>query len=155
MREASARQAYERAAQLAQQMRFAERWLKDWGSCVKADSDLGYLLVVPVTRRRKWKLFLFRRGDLRDGPVLSDQKLPGEARVWLETIRDAAPTTDRRLLMEQTWLVSHFLYHRDAQKAIVEPLPGERCPDDLEHRLSEAIATRRSQRSRLDGEGPH
>ena len=155
MREASARQAYERAAQLAQQMRFAERWLKDWGSCVKTDRDLSYLLVVPVTRRRKWKLFLFRRGDLRDGPLLSDQKLPGESRIWLETMRQAAPTTDRRLLMEQTWLVAHFLHHRDAQKAIIEPLPGDRCPHDLERRLSEAVAARRAQRSKPDRDGPN
>ena len=154
MREASARQEYEQAAQLAQQMRFAERWLKDWGSCVKADSELSYLLVVPVTRRRKWKLFLFRRGDLRNGPVLSDRKLPGEARVWLETMREAATTTDRRQLMEQTWLFSHFLHHRDAKKAIIETLLGEGCPDDLEHRLIEAVAARRSQRSRPDGDGP-
>lgn len=150
MRAASARQAYERAAQVAQQMRFAQRWLKDWGSCVKPDSDLSYLLVVPVTRRRKWKLFLFRRGDLREGPLLSDRKLPGETRGWLETMRETAASTDRRLLMEQTWLVSHFLHHRDARKAIIEPLPGGRCADDLEHRLIEAIAARRAQRSKPD-----
>jgi hypothetical protein len=67
---------------------------------------------------------------------------------------EAAPTTERRLLMEQTWLVSHFLHHRDAQKAIIEPLPDDRCPDDLEHRLIELVADRRAQRSRVDGGHP-
>ena len=65
VRDAAGRQEYERAAQLTTQIKFAKRWLRDWSPFVLGGGELNYLLAVPVTRRKKWKLFLFRRGDLR------------------------------------------------------------------------------------------
>ena len=144
VRDAAGRQEYERAGQLTAQIKFAKRWLSDWSPFVLRGVELNYLLAIPVVRRKKWKLFLFRRGDLLDGPIVADKKLPEEAGAWLDAMAGHDRSDDLKLLSEQTWLVAHFLRHRDARAAIIEPLPAVGLPLDFMPCLAEAVRARRA-----------
>jgi len=164
MRQAAARQRYELAAQIKQQIAFARNWQHEWSPIVRRDEEMNWLLVLPATRRKAWKLFLFRRGELLDGPLLADRKVAAEAPVWLAqqgatpsaeqgaTARDADAKMrepDATVRMEQTWLVGHLLYHREAAAAIIEPLPPEGVPPDLGGRLASALHERRAAKHRV------
>ena len=97
------------------------------------------------------------RGELLDGPVLPDRKLASGARAWLtevlteQRVVNAAATAqiasapDADLVrMEQTWLVAHFLQHRESAAAICVPLTDGRVPDDLDPRLAAELEHRRA-----------
>jgi DNA polymerase-3 subunit epsilon len=173
MRAAAAELAFERAGLLKQQLAFARKWQSDWTPRVRPLERLNFLLCVAATRRKAWKLFLLREGVLSDGPVLPDRKLAAGAVTWLRAClapetaetppaeaaspappdQPAAPaepavTTahgagDDTVRMEQTWLVAHLLQHREADTAIIVPLPESRIPDHLHEALSDELTARR------------
>ncbi len=141
MQEAAARQHYERAALLKEQIAFARRWTDRWADAVCTADQMTCLLVIPATRRKACKLFLFRRGHLIDGPLLPLVRLIPATRSWAaQTLSEPLPDLDPQVRMEQTWLVAHFLQHRESQSALIERLPTECLPPDLEEHLHAALA---------------
>jgi hypothetical protein len=153
MKQAAAGQHYELAAQLKQQLDFARMWRQRWSPTIRPAGQLNLLLTVPATRRIAWKPFLFRRGHLTDGPLLSDRRLPTDAPRWLteqlnESLETLTAQLDGVVRMEQTWLVAHFLQHRESRSAIIEALPDAGVPPDLERSLRVALEQRRKARER-------
>jgi DNA polymerase-3 subunit epsilon len=144
MKQAAARQCYELAGQLKQQLDFAGTWRRRWSSTVRRAEHLNLLLALPATRRKAWKLFLFRQGHLTDGPLLSDRKLPTETPPWLaEQLKQPPSQLDPVVRMEQTWLLAHLLQHKEARTALIEDLPDATVPPDLEGGLRDALRRRR------------
>lgn len=147
MGRAAAERRYELAGQLQQQIEFAQTWRKRLSPTVHPAEELNHLLAIPAARRKAWKLFLFRQGHLTDGPLLADAKLAQQTRPWLaETLSQPPDQLDGVMRMEQTWLVAHFLHHKDARTAIIEHLPDARVPPDLEGSLRDALRLRRAQK---------
>lgn len=147
MKRAAAERRYESAGLLKQQLEFAQTWQQRWSPTLRRAEQLNFLLAVPATRRKAWKLFLFRQGHLIDGPLLPDRKLAQQAPVWLaEQLQQPLDELEDIVRMEQTWLVAHFLQHKEAQSAIVELLPHTAVPPDLEARLRDALKQRRDAR---------
>jgi excinuclease UvrABC nuclease subunit len=145
MKEAADGHRYELAGQLKRQLEFAQTWRRRWLTSVCREEELNFLLGVPATRRKAWKLFLFERGHLIDGPLLADRKLSTETPAWLgDALRQPLPELNTEVRMEQTWLVAHFLQHKDARNAIVEHLPDVQVPPDLEASLRDALKQRRN-----------
>lgn len=119
MRAAARAQHFERAALLKQQLEAARRAADEWRGRVRSLRDWSILLLVPATRRKACKPFLYRRGALADGPLLP---LRGLEKGLLEWAPTAWATTDPELTsgdlrMEQTWLLAHYLGHREADAA--------------------------------------
>ncbi len=140
MKQAAADQRYEPAGQLKQQIEFASTWQRRWAPGVRPSSELSSLLAIPATRRKAWKLFLFRLGHLCDGPLLPERKLATGAPAWLtEQLRETPELPDDTVRMEQTWLLAHLLQHKEARTAIVIPLPRLEVPPDLEAELRAAL----------------
>jgi excinuclease UvrABC nuclease subunit len=141
MKDAAGNQSYELAGQLKQQLEFAQDWRRRWAPIVRPAGSLNLLMAVPATRRKAWKLFLFRQGHLTEGPLLLGRKLPTEAPLWLTEQLNKLPLDelDPVVRMEQTWLVAHFLQHKEARAAIIEELPGATAPPDLEGSLGDAL----------------
>jgi excinuclease UvrABC nuclease subunit len=151
MKQAAGEQRYELAGQLKQQLEFARSWQQHWSPTVYPARDMNLLLVIPATRRKAWKLFLFRQGHLTDGPLLSQRKLPTETTAWLtEQLSQPVDTLTARLddvvRMEQTWLVAHFLQHKAARTALIEYLPDATVPPDLEASLRDVLEHRQRTR---------
>jgi DNA polymerase-3 subunit epsilon len=145
MRKAAAEQRYELAGQLKDQLAFAQTWRQRWAPHVHRADELNLLLMIPATRRKAWKLFLFRQGHLLDGPLLPDRKLPTEAPTWLaEALGQPATELDEAVRMEQTWLVAHFLQHKESRSAIIELLPDATAPPDLQGSLRDSLNQRRA-----------
>jgi hypothetical protein len=143
MQRLAGEQEFERAGQIKQQLQFAEMWRRQWSPHVRLDCELSYLLVVPVTRRRAWKPFLFRRGNLSDGDIVRNVQLATRVPLWLAEQLEAAPAaSDAVLRMEQTWLAAHFLHHSESKAAIIVNLPGDRVPRDLEECLRREVQER-------------
>ena len=143
MRHAAAQQRYELAALLRQQLEFARLWRERWLPVVRPAAQLQWLLVLPATRRKAWKPFLFREGDLTDGPLIAEHKLAVEVPGWLTgQLSRPAAALDAVVRMEQTWLVAHFLQHREAQSAIVLHVPQGNAPSGLDRLLEEARTRR-------------
>lgn len=144
MQQAAADQKYELAGQIKQQLQFARAWQAQWSPRVRPAAQLNYLLGLPVTRRRAWKLFLFRGGHLADGPVVPERRLGSDVTKWLgdELLRPAEelPASVR---MEQTWLVAHLLFNRESDTALIVPLLDLAVPPDLEETLSAKVKVRR------------
>jgi DNA polymerase-3 subunit epsilon len=149
MRQAAGEQRYELAGQLKQQLDFAQSWQQHWSPTVHPAHEMNLLLAIPATRRKAWKLFLFRQGHLTDGPLLPQRKLPAETPVWLtEQLSQPVDTLTAQLddvvRMEQTWLVAHFLQHKAARAAIIQYLPDATIPSDLEGSLQYALSQQRT-----------
>ncbi|RMF84940.1 MAG: hypothetical protein D6744_02215, partial [Planctomycetota bacterium] len=130
MTEAAA-QRFERAAVLKEQIAFADRWLREWADAARPQDQHEWLLLIPATRRKAVKPFLFRRGVLEDGPLIPQRKLPDAAAEWAaQRVRDApsvpppADAADATIRMEQTWLVAHLLRHKEARTVRLVPLAG-------------------------------
>lgn len=155
MRSAAGAQQFERAGLLKNQIEFARMWQRRWSKSVRPADDLNYLLIVPATRRKAWKLFLFRRGDLVDGPLVSDRKLTATVPHWLaEQLKQPRPPLDADVCMEQAWLVAHFLQHKESAAALVVRISDEVAPSDLGDQLDatlEARSTRHDRESTLGG----
>jgi hypothetical protein len=123
MKQAATEQRFELAGQLKHQLAFAWKWHDHLLPLLHAEEDLHFLLVIPVTRRRACKPFLFRTGHLAEGPVLADRKLPAAAAAWVagQMARPAEPL-DPTIRMEQTWLVAHFRHSREGDASLIRPL---------------------------------
>jgi len=145
MSRAADEQAYELAGQLKQQLRFAESWKARWATNVHPTGQLNYLLALPVTRRRAWKLFLFRLGHLVDGPVVADRRVGPDSVAWLrEELARATGTDPAVVRMEQTWLFCHLLFNRESAGVMRVHLPSLEVPVDLEQTVTEAVSSLRS-----------
>lgn len=142
MRAAAAAQHFEQAAVLKQQLAAAQRWNQHWSGQVRAAERLLCLLALPVSRRKAWRLLLFRRGELREGPLVQERKLAAAAPPWLSKAlqlpTDADLSDDER--MEQTWLLAHLLNGRDAERTAVLWLDRDEAPPDLGDRLAQRAA---------------
>jgi hypothetical protein len=150
MRAAAAALEFERAALIRQQIAVAQRWRSRWLGRVRPDREMKWLLVLPVARRRAWKLLAFRLGTIDDGPVVADRELVQRAGDWTRQ-RLSAPLeeTDPHVRMEQTWLVANWLGSRDAGSAVVQPLDTPEWSEQLAGALSAALDRRRPVRSGL------
>jgi len=147
MRRAAGEQQFELAGKLKSQLEFARLWKERWGPIVRPDQQLSYVLAVPATRRKAWKLYLFRRGYLVEGPLLSRRKAPTEAPAWLTEQLKRSPDEASDLLgnadsvneirMVQTWLVAHFLRHKESRDAVTARLEHDRPPANLAEMLAE------------------
>lgn len=145
MQQAAREQRFEAAALLKQQIALVDaEWLAADAPAVVEAERMRYLLAVPVTRRRKWKLFLFDRGRLADGPILPDKALAEEAAAWVRKAvggggAESPQKIEPVVRMEQTWLVAHFVQHKEGQAAIVEMLDeaGGVAAERLAARLAE------------------
>lgn len=145
MKQAAVQQEFEKAGLLKNQIEFARSWRRRWSEIVRPAEDLNFLLIIPATRRKAWKLFLFRRGDLIDGPLLAERKLAAETPSWLlEQLSRAPAELSGTVRMEETWLAAHFMHHKESGAAIVVHLAEDRAPADLEESLSEALKARRA-----------
>lgn len=120
MRTAAEAHEFERAGLIKQQMAFADRWRAEWSGRLRRFDEWRDALLLPVSRRKAWKLFVFDRGAIVDGPVISDRKLLVEAPAWIVAqSAGLAEAPDGLTRVEQTWLMAHLLYHRDGESAIV------------------------------------
>lgn len=125
MRAAAADRKFELAGQLKQQIENARAWAERPNRRLWRMEQLQLLLVLPAVRRRAWKVFLFARGELYDGPLTphrSAERMIGE---WLASLSGAAAANASTPLerMEQTWLVGDLLARREAEAAWIEPAP--------------------------------
>jgi excinuclease UvrABC nuclease subunit len=135
MKQAAAVQKYELAALLRQQVLFAEAWRDHWSPKVQPAEHMRYLLGLRATRRQAVKLFLFRAGDLTDGPLLPARRVTSEAAAWLRGALARTPDLPAVVRMEQTWLFSHFLYGSELDSALLMRVPGADVPADLENQV--------------------
>jgi DNA polymerase-3 subunit epsilon len=157
MQQSAAAQRYEEAGQIKQQLEFARTWQGEWAEQVHPVETLNYLACLPVARRRSWKLFLFRRGYLEDGPVLPQRKLGPGGEKWARERAAVSPTEAPAVVRtEQTWLWCQLLFGREAESAIVVRLPHETPAEGLSQRLTgegEALRSKRKANAgnRLNG----
>lgn len=155
MRALAERREFERAAVLKQQIETAENWRKPRAVPIRARDAMISLLAIPVTRRKKWKLFLLRLGCLSDGPILSDKKLAPETCAWLTArLSEPLPQTDDLVRSEQSWLTAHFMHHRDAGGAITVDLPDGVLPENFEIDLADQLTARRARPEAAESSPP-
>lgn len=139
MREAAGRQDYELAGRIKQHLEFAERWQEQWSRRICRVAELNYLLLLPATRRRAWKVMLACQGEIIDGPVVRHRNAVRSVVAWFPTVRLRAPEElPGGVRMEQTWLLCQLLMGSDADDAGVLHLPGLELPDGF----MEAATTR-------------
>ncbi|MBN2446113.1 MAG: hypothetical protein JXO22_05285 [Phycisphaerae bacterium] len=137
--------AFERAGILKAQLEFARQWRSKWLHRVRPLEQFNFLLALPVTRRKAWKLFLLRAGAMDDGPTIPQRKLVQQTPEWLrERLAVSPPVTDKIERMEQTWLVSHLLENREARGAIIIELHDVVMPPALDDVLTQALEARAS-----------
>jgi DNA polymerase-3 subunit epsilon len=152
MRHAAGERKYELAGQIKEQLRFAQHWQTLWAPRVRPAEELRYLVGLPVTRRRTWKLFLFRAGDWKEGPVVRARRLVPESLAWLAAQPPALPDDLPEIVRtEQTWLLAHLLFGRDAERALFVPLPCDGASADIETSLLQQLASVRGRRERRAG----
>lgn len=132
MQAAAREQSFELAGQIKQQLAFARRWQSQWAADVRPATQFNCLLGLPVTRRKAWKLFLFRQGHLDEGPVLPERRLGADAVAWLGgQLAQVLAALDGTVRMEQTWLLSQLLTSRAMDTALLFWLPTLEVPGDL------------------------
>ncbi len=149
MNQAAWAQQYEAAGLLKKQLAFAARWQSAWGPILRTTADWRFLLVLPATRRKAWKLLLFRDGALDDGPVVPERRLGPEAGAWLRArLADTGPARsdlEQKVRMEQTWLVARLLLNADREPHLLVPRAGPECPANFEQVLvGRALTLRRA-----------
>ncbi len=139
MNTAARAQHYEVAGLLKKQLAFAARWQSAWGPSLRTNADWHFVLMLPATRRKAWKLLRFRDGAVDDGPVVPARRLGPEAGEWVrKRICDtgtARSELEPRVRMEQTWLVARLLLNADREPHVLVPLTGATCPADIEQVL--------------------
>lgn len=147
MRAAAEQQKYELAGLIKQQLRFARNWQSQWVPHVRPVAELNYLFVLPIVRRRAWKLILFRAGHLADGPIVPQRRIGPDARAWLAAqLGQPCEDVPDSVRMEQTWLVCHLLSSREADSSVILALPQLEMPADLEETLvARTVERRRTQ----------
>ncbi len=140
MKTVAAEQRYELAAQIRQQLAFACHWQQEWGTRVRPLAQLNWLVGLPVARRQAWKLFLFRAGEIVDGPIVLQRKLPAAALEWWQHARTQAPAQLPEVVrMEQTWLVCHLLFSRESDRALLQQLGEGELPADLGEQIAARV----------------
>lgn len=144
MRAAAREQQFERAGLLKGQIAFAQRWLAEWQPRVRPLEALRYLIALPATRRKAWKLFAFRAGTFADGPLVKEPDAGATAREWLKQLSCAGETDDAVARMEQTWLLAHLLHSKEAETAAIVGLDGAAEGD---HAFDAALASRSAGRT--------
>lgn len=141
MRAAAADLKFERAGVLKARLAAAARWEAEVCHRVADAAALDGLILVPVTRRRAWSAFAFRRGALAAGPLAGAKKFAPAAAQWWGAIwpaLEAAPL-DPLVRQEQTWLVCQ-LRRREAERAQFLPHVDGMSEDALAARISAATA---------------
>lgn len=153
MTSAARAQEYERAALLKRQIAWGWKWHDQILPRVHPLEQLNYFLAIPAHRRRACRLFLFRSGNLVEGPVLSDRNAPSEALPWLANVLANPPApADPNVRMEQTWLVAHFLSSRAGEASFRSLLPKGEPTGDLEEQLRQYLV---QLRTKPGDEGEH
>jgi DNA polymerase-3 subunit epsilon len=154
MRQAAATLNFERAGLLKQQVRFAQRWQAEWQPHLRTTARWDLLLALPATRRKAWKLLLFRRGELSDGPLVPDRRLGREAVAWAaELLGKSMPETPAVVRMEQTWLICSVFARRGAEGVAVIPVSGGELPANFGQVLVDhAVTVRQSRQTRAADE---
>lgn len=126
MREAAASLRFEVAGQLKQQIEFARRREKLWGNVLRREYELECLLLLPVLRRRAYKPFVFRHGDLISGPVCKPRTAARDVATWFpESAAQPPSACEDTTRMEQTWLVANLLARLRQDAALVIWSPGD------------------------------
>lgn len=146
MHRAAGEQRFERAGLLKRQIAHVEDWRLRFPDARLVDAS-AELLLVPATRRRAWKPFLYRAGVLHDGPLLRERETPQKAAAWIEQRRaEPAAEVEPAIRMEQSWLVARYVGREDAQAVSrVAPLEGLTAPELVQHvEAAIALARRRS-----------
>jgi DNA polymerase-3 subunit epsilon len=145
MKSAAREQRFEEAGLLKRQIAWAWRWHDHVRAHARPVSSLNYLLLIPVTRRRAWKPFLFWQGALANGPVLPDRTAAVDALSWLrEQFSMDVAEIDPQVRTEQTWLLTHFLHSKAGAASVARRLEDRRVPDTLSQELAEALRERRA-----------
>lgn len=145
MRAAAAAQRFERAALLRQQIDFARRWERHW-SAVRSAAEWSLLLLLPITRRRAWRPFVFDRGILVEGPITPQRRLAAAVEAWLPGARASAAAavddaaTGDLVRTEQAWLLAHFLHSAEASNAILLHLLALAEPGAAAHCITARLA---------------
>jgi DNA polymerase-3 subunit epsilon len=154
MRAAAAEQRFEQAAQIKRQLAFAQTWQQQWAARTRLVRGTTLLLGLRATRRRAWKLYLFRDGDLRDGPIVPARNAANDIAAWGESERcGTASDLPDIVRMEQTWLVCHLLVHRERDAALVVPLSETNADSttELQSRVSELLKLKEQEASATSG----
>lgn len=118
MRTAAKEQQFERAALLKGQIAFAQRWCDEWRPHVRELAEFNYLIALPVTRRKAWKLFAFRAGAFIDGPLVKSPDPTEAVRAWGAGLAPASDEPEALVRMEQTWLMAHLLHSREGRDSV-------------------------------------
>lgn len=119
MRAAASTLRFESASLLKQQIATAQSWLKHAAPTIRREAEMRFVLGLPVTRRKAWKVWRFDRGELIDGPIITQRKLAAGLADWLPLSRTAPPAVDDTTRMEQSWLLAHLMQHRERDTAIM------------------------------------
>jgi excinuclease UvrABC nuclease subunit len=142
MLQAAAERRFEMAGQIKQQIGFAHKWRTQWSQRARAESELRFVLALPATRRRAWRLFVFRAGDLEEGPLVARKRFREDAAAFLAgALPRQAESLDPIVRMEQTWLLVQLMFSRDADHAAIEPIAAEDAPSATADRLCAAVRT--------------
>jgi excinuclease UvrABC nuclease subunit len=144
MLQAAAEQRFELAGQIKQQIEFARKWRGQWSRHARAETELQYALALPATRRRAWRIFLFRYGELIEGPLVARKRFRDDAAAFLAGAlsHKAEPETpDPIVRMEQTWLLTQRLFSRDAEHFAIERIAAADAARDVADRLHAALRT--------------
>lgn len=140
MRSAAVAQEFEHAAQIKQQIEFAEKWRAQWQVHVRDAAKWHELFALPVTRRKAWIAFMFRAGFIEQGPTVTDRKAASAIGAWA-TERNATPLPDitPTTRKEQAWLYSHLLSNRESDRAIIvrmgEHVDAPRIAEQIQQRI--------------------
>lgn len=129
MKEAAQARRFEHAGLIKRQLEAASNWRTHWGGQIRPEARMNCLLLIPATRRKAWKPYLFRQGYLADGALLPENKVRSLLPIWLSEQRgmsddraaggrrEGMPAADDETRMEQTWLVADFMRRREARRA--------------------------------------
>jgi excinuclease UvrABC nuclease subunit len=154
MRQAAAALNFEQAGLFKQQIQFVERWQTEWQPNLRTTAQWDFVLALPATRRKAWKLLLFRRGELSDGPLVPERRLGRESVAWATEFLGAdARQTPTDMRMEQTWLICSALGRCAAASLAVIPLCDAALPANLGQALVDHAARVRARRP-LESAGP-
>ncbi len=130
-------QRFEQAAQVKQQLAVVEEWNRRTRWRTQPDTHWNLLCIIPATRRKASRPFLFRRGVLEEGPVMQDRKLLEQLPTWAGAALGTPPAdTPPVQRMEQAWLMAHFLDRVESRQSLVVRLgDAAALPADLDEHL--------------------
>lgn len=130
MRAAAGRMDYERAASFKQRIDRTRTLDQPAFAQMRDLRDLDYLVVQRGSRPTRVRPFFVRRGIVRPGRETRLKDLPAHTEDWLREVRNdagepLAPAAQKEAVLqevsEQIWLVSHFLFKKDAPGLFLRP----------------------------------